>query len=131
MMNHETKEELLELLTDDQRECVKQIKKNLEIVACAGAGKTKTITHRILNLIDHGVDPENIVAITFTKKAAAELKSRIYKLGQEKLGSTIGFSKMYIGTIDSFCLKMLQDYKDEYAKFSVLDDIQVNVFLER
>ena len=131
MMNHETKEVLLENLTEDQRECVKCIDKNLEIVACAGAGKTKTITHRILNLIDHGVDPENIVAITFTKKAAAELKSRIYKLGQEKLGSTTGFSKMYIGTIDSFCLKMLQDYKDEYAKFSVLDDIQVNVFLER
>lgn len=131
MMNHETKEVLLENLTEDQRECVKCIDKNLEIVACAGAGKTKTITHRILNLIDHGVDPENIVAITFTRKAAAELKGRIYKLGQEKLGSTTGFSNMYIGTIDSFCLKMLQEYKDEYAKFSVLDEIQVKVFLER
>ena len=131
MKKTETRKELLEGLTDDQQICVENMDKNLEIVACAGAGKTKTITHGILNLIDHGVNPENIVAITFTKKAAAELKGRIYKLGQEKLGSTIGFSGMYIGTIDSFCLKMLQDYKDEYAKFSVLDDVQVKVFLER
>lgn len=131
MKKTETRKCLLEGLTEDQQKCVESIDKNLEIVACAGAGKTKTITHRILNLIDHGVNPENIVAITFTKKAAAELKGRIYKLGEGKLGSTIGFSKMYIGTIDSFCLKMLQDYKDEYAKFSVLDDVQVNVFLER
>ncbi|MCR5060542.1 MAG: ATP-dependent helicase [Saccharofermentans sp.] len=122
---------LLANLTPDQCDCVMCIDRNLEIVACAGAGKTKTITHRILNLIDHGVDPANIVAITFTTKAAAELKGRIYKLGQDILGSTTGFSQMYIGTIDAFCLKMLQEYKDEYTKFSVLDDIQTKVFLER
>ena len=131
MCAKETRENLLEGLTTQQQNCVKTIDRNLEIVACAGAGKTKTITHRILNLIDNGVSPENIVAITFTKKAAAELKGRIYKLGEDKLGSTVGFAGMYIGTIDSFCLKMLQDYKDEYAKFSVLDEVQVKIFLER
>ena len=127
----EIHKKLIQGLTPRQRKAVETIDKDLEIIACAGAGKTKTITHRILNLIAHGVKPENIVAITFTRKAAAEMKGRIYKLGQELLGDTTGFAGMYIGTIDAFCLKMLQDHKDEYAKFSVLDEVQAKIFIER
>ena len=74
-------EKLLENLTTKQQEAVRIIDRDLEIVACAGAGKTRTITRRILNLIANGVKPEHIVAITFTKKAAAEMKGRIYKQG--------------------------------------------------
>ncbi len=124
-------EKLKEKLTDAQKEAVDTLDRDLELVACAGAGKTKTITHRIINLIAHGVNPENIVAITFTRKAAAEMLGRIYKIGQEVLGNTTGFAGMYIGTIDAFCLKLLQDHKDEYAKYSVLDEVQTKVFLER
>ena len=118
-------------LTPNQKAAVETLDRNLELVACAGAGKTKTITHRIINLIAHGVKPENIVAITFTRKAAAEMLGRIYKIGEEILGNTTGFAGMYIGTIDAFCLKLLQDYKEEYANFSVLDEVQTKVFLER
>ncbi|MCR4685810.1 MAG: ATP-dependent helicase, partial [Lachnospiraceae bacterium] len=118
-------------LTPAQEEAAKMIDSDLEIVACAGAGKTRTITLRIINLIAHGVKPENIVAITFTRKAAAEMKERIYKAGEKYLGNTIGFAGMFIGTIDSFCLKMLQEHIPKYAKFSVLDEVQTKVFMER
>ena len=124
-------DKMLEGLTDPQKEAVKTLDQNLEIIACAGAGKTKTITLRIINLIASGVKPENIVAITFTRKAATEMKSRIYKAGEKYLGNTLGFAGMYIGTIDSFCLKMLQENEPKYAKFSVLDEVQTKIFIER
>lgn len=75
--------------------------------------------------------PENIVAFTFTKKAAEELKSRIYTLGQTVLGHTHGFANMYIGTIHGFCLKMLQEFLPEFQSFSVLDEVHTKLFVER
>ncbi len=130
-MDASVKEKMLENLTVGQRESVETLDKDLEIIACAGAGKTKTVTLRIINLIDSGVSPENIVAITFTRKAATEMKSRIYKAGEEYLGNTIGFAGMFIGTIDSFCLRMLQEYEPKYAKYSVLDEVQTKIFIEK
>ena len=124
-----TVKEIFDGLTDGQKKAVETINRNLEIIACAGAGKTKTITLRIINLIANGVDPENIVAITFTRKAAEEMRSRIYQAGEKYIGNTIGFAGMFIGTIDAFCLKMLQDNEPEFAKFSVLDEVQVKIFL--
>ncbi|MCR5205358.1 MAG: ATP-dependent helicase [Lachnospiraceae bacterium] len=121
---------ILSGLTEEQRDAVKIIDRNLEIIACAGAGKTRTITRRIIYLIANGVKPENIVAITYTRKAAEELRSRIFAAGQELLGNTIGFAGMFIGTIDSFCFKMLQEYVPEYAKFSMLDEVQIKIFME-
>ncbi len=122
---------LTEGLTPDQKAAVSEIDHNLEIVACAGAGKTKTITLRIMNLLAHGVAPESIVAITFTEKAAAEMKNRIYAAAEKYLGNTEGLAAIFIGTIDSFCLNILQDYVEEFAKFSVLDEVQLKVFLEK
>ena len=130
-MDEKIRSEIIKGLTDRQREAVETIDEDLEIVACAGAGKTRTITLRIINLIANGVKPENIVAITFTRKAAAEMKERIYKAGEKYLGSTVGFAGMYIGTIDAFCLKMLQEHVPKYAKFSVLDEVQTKIFMER
>ena len=123
--------DLTEGLTAEQRFAVETLDRDLEVAACAGAGKTRVITRRILNLIRRGAAPESIVAITFTRKAAAEMKQRVYADGARCLGTTRGFAGMFIGTIDAFCMKTLQDEVAEFAKFSMLDETQSRIFIER
>jgi DNA helicase-2/ATP-dependent DNA helicase PcrA len=72
----------LQGLNERQKEAVLQTKGPVLIVAGAGAGKTKTITHRILNLVHQGVVPSEILAITFTNKSAHEMRERMEKLLQ-------------------------------------------------
>lgn len=125
--------DIFENLSDSQIDAVKTIDEDLEIIACAGAGKTGVVTRRVINILASKSDvlPENIVAFTFTKKAAEELKSRINDYGKAVLGHTRGFAHMYVGTIHGFCIKMLQENIPEFQKFTVLDEIQTKLFVER
>lgn len=125
--------DLFENLSEKQIEAVETIDEDLEIIACAGAGKTGVVTRRIINILRCNKDilPENIVAFTFTEKAAEELKSRIYKYGELVLGNTKGFANMYVGTIHGFCLKMLQEHIIQFQKFTVLDEIKTKLFIEK
>ena len=90
-------------LNERQLEAVSHIDGPMLVLAGAGSGKTKVLTNRIANLIDNGVSPLNILAITFTNKAAKEMKDRVVKL--------IGTSayNIQISTFHSFGLKILKE----------------------
>ena len=114
-----------------QLEAIKCIDKNLQIIACAGSGKTQVISQRIINILKNEPIPSKIIAFTYTDKAAGELQARILKLCREQLPELKGLAEMYVGTIHSWCLKVLRDYKYEFQKFSVLDEIKLKLFLDR
>src|SRR5690606_4127522 len=73
----------------------------------------------------------NIVAFTFTEKAAAELKARIARLTRERLGHVDGLAELYVGTIHGFCLDFLQNYLYEFLKYQVLGDVQAKLLVGR
>ena len=75
----------LESLNEKQKEAVLYTEGPLLIVAGAGAGKTKTITHRIIHLIHKGVEPQSILAVTFTNKASKEMRDRIMAMLSEPI----------------------------------------------
>lgn len=123
--------------TDRQQEAVKCNDQNLRIIACAGSGKTSTIAGKVSHLLDPlngpGIEPKNIIAFTYTDKAAAELKHKILRLIKENepLNTIRGLADMYVGTIHGWCLKALQENEYLYQKFSVLNDIKLRLFVDK
>ena len=122
-------------LTDNQKSAIKHPGTNLQIIACAGSGKTEVVARRVVHLLTSGrpdsLSPRNIVAFTFTTKAAAELKDRIIARTKESLGEVSGMADMFVGTIHAFCLDLLQQEVPEYLKYSVLNDVQQLLFIDR
>ena len=109
---------ILENLNPKQQEAVTVIDGPLLILAGPGSGKTKVLTHRLAYLIKNNIHPQNILAVTFTNKAADEMKTRMQRL----LGNTNYLP--FIGTFHSFCLKTLRKEIDklEYKKNFVIYD---------
>ena len=94
-------------LTPEQQEAISEIDRNLQMIACAGSGKTEVITQRIANILKSKSDirPHHIVAFTFTEKAASSMKKRIAKaLGEEALPE---MDQMYVGTVHGFGYHLL------------------------
>ena len=91
--------------TPAQQEAIDHRGSHLQIIACAGSGKTQVTVERINRLLEEGVNPEEILAFTFTEKAAAELSNRIRNSRIERVLDTTGLAEMYIGTIHGWCLE--------------------------
>lgn len=118
--------------TKQQEDAIQTIDTDLQIIACAGSGKTEVISRRIVNILkSKKAEPSNIVAFTYTEKAAGELKNRINEIVQEELPGLTGMAEMYIGTIHGWCLKILQEHKFEFQKFDVLDEIRLKLFVDK
>ena len=93
---------LLDGLNSEQRQAASQLEGAVMIIAGAGSGKTRTLTYRVANLLEHGVSPYSIMVLTFTNKAAKEMDERIVSLiGQNSKG-------MMMGTFHSVFLKILR-----------------------
>lgn len=103
-------EKILEGLNKRQREAVESIFGTYLVLAGAGSGKTKVLTTRIANLVYNGANPYSILAVTFTNKAAKEMKERLEKiLGEDTV------RKIWVGTFHSICGRILRYDIDKYA----------------
>ncbi len=101
-------QEILEGLNDKQYEAVVNYEGPCLVIAGAGSGKTKVLTHKIAYLVqEKNIKPWNILAITFTNKAANEMKERVEKI----VGGDIS-RNMWIGTFHSICVRILRRYID-------------------
>jgi DNA helicase-2/ATP-dependent DNA helicase PcrA len=118
-------------LTAEQAGAVKHDKGRLRVVACPGSGKTEIIARRIANLIKNGNPPQGIAAITFTEKAAGELKLRIRKILDAEFPQRADFGDMFIGTIHAFCLEMLREIDPVYRTYDILDGPRRVAFLAK
>ncbi len=110
---------IYDTLNKEQKEAVLHTEGPLLLLAGAGSGKTRVLTHRIAYLIDElGVNPWNILAITFTNKAAGEMRERVDNI--------VGFgaSQVWVSTFHSTCMKILRRYIDRIGydnKFTIYD----------
>jgi DNA helicase-2/ATP-dependent DNA helicase PcrA len=115
----------LENLNPPQREAVLFGDGPLLILAGAGSGKTRVITCRIAHLIrERNVDPSNILAVTFTNKAANEMRERLERMIDMPLGRGIGYGGLWISTFHSACVRILRQHADRlgYKRSFVIYD---------
>ncbi len=122
-------------LTDSQRSAIEHVGQNLQLIACAGSGKTEVVARRVVQLLTPGhagsLLPANIIAFTYTDKAAAELKERIVTRTRQVLGEIPGMAEMFVGTIHAFGLELLKSETPKYLKYEVLNEVQQGLFVDR
>lgn len=112
-------EDLLKGMNEPQRAAVLQTEGPLLILAGPGSGKTRVITHKIAWLLESGVPPEAVIAITFTRKAAGEMKERLQRLVGEAA------QRVWISTFHSACVRMLRAHGERIGLptgFTMLDE---------
>ncbi len=109
----------MKLTKEQERAIVESRNKNILLQAAAGSGKTRTIVYKVLDLVKSGFDLKKLVLITFTRKAALEMKTRIEKATNE----TVGF----IGTIHSFASNLIKKFDLKSDVFLIDDDVNKKI----
>jgi DNA helicase-2/ATP-dependent DNA helicase PcrA len=118
--------------TSAQQAAIDELSQPLQLIACAGSGKTEVLAQRIANiLVQPGITPSNVIAFTFTEKAAAELNERIRRTVTAAIPDIVGLAEMYVGTMHGYCLDLLQTYIPETFKYGVLTDITQQLLIDR
>jgi ATP-dependent helicase/nuclease subunit A len=99
------------ILSDDQRRAVERIGQDVCVVAGPGSGKTRVLTERFAWLVENqGVDPSRILAVTFTEKAANEIKQRLVTRFGRRSGVGEGIERAWVSTIHGFCARFLREH---------------------
>lgn len=117
--------DIIKGLNPEQAAAVQHMKGPLLLLAGAGSGKTRVLTHRIAYMIQHNVNPYNILAVTFTNKAANEMKERVNRLLPQ------GGEGLWIGTFHSICVRILRreieklGYKSNFVIYDTDDQLTV------
>lgn len=128
-------ENILENLNKEQKDAVQTIAGPLLILAGAGSGKTKVLTSRIAYLVQQGVRPRDILAVTFTNKAAKEMKERLGRI----LGENV-VKYMWVGTFHGICGRILRENIDNYnfqsgkkldKNFTIYDETDSNAVIKQ
>ena len=119
-------------LSEVQKKAVTTLDKDVNLMAGAGTGKTRVLTNRFINIVKNKVKPLRVLAITFTKKAAEEMRARISK---DLVLNRIDYEDkdLNIMTIHSFALEIVESYSyilDINPKFKILDDGESAYLLE-
>jgi DNA helicase II / ATP-dependent DNA helicase PcrA len=121
--------------TNNQQRAIEHVDGNLQLIACAGSGKTEVLANRVARLLDPSAPaanlPRHIAAFTFTEKAAGELKERIGRRVHERYGPLTGMAELYVGTIHGFCLDLVQTEVPELLKYGVLNEVQQVLLIDR
>lgn len=121
-------------LTAAQYKAITHPCENLQLIACAGSGKTEVVARRVVHLLSKeggALNPSNIIAFTYTEKAAAELKDRITLRCHEEFGEITGLAEMFIGTIHAFCLDLLKTEVPRFMRYNVLNEVQQSLLIDR
>ncbi len=129
-LKFEDKKDIIdEELNSSQLKAVKQMKGPCLIIAGPGTGKTKTLTYKIIELLNNKIDPENILALTFSNQAAKEIKSRVNELIKDKEV----MDQLMISTFHSFGLSIIEENLEIIGRgknYSIINQKEKGIILK-
>jgi DNA helicase-2/ATP-dependent DNA helicase PcrA len=115
----------------EQEEIIEHREGPLQVIACAGSGKTSTVSARIAELVHDGVDRDSILAFTFTENAAEELKVRVRDWMNKADLEEDHIGEMYIDTIHAFCQDLLNEHRPNTLSYDVLSETELAAFISQ